>query len=289
MSNEGKKDNESVSTNVDSKRYDQKDTAAFKYKMVLHWDLYNRINALVKHYNDIRGNVNSDEYKGVLTEVQQHKHNVLTAALELIQEASKGSLYDDRYYVDETEESRYRVKEGSEEKLQKKYDEFHLAIANNPKYNQSSMFTNSETESLVYKTVQLAALRVDTPLTKDGLVNRANNTLLLSETKMNRHMLLIDLQSHLNGMMDKRDDKHDAKRTVLQAAIKALKSGDSKDFTAFENAVNNPKNKDYKAAFFVSITDTLVKQTLVVAEQMRNEAKTGLVEKQTENYTFKPR
>lgn len=161
-----------------------------------------------------------------------------------------------------------------EEKEQKTV-QLQAIIQKNPKYNES--FFRSQTERLVYRAVEFTGLKAP---------EQANSTKIqVLDSKIKKNATLIALQSHLNTFKDKikivngkptsDDPKALAKFMVLNAAISAVKSGNTEDLQ--KTIKQYPK---YNEAFFASTTEKLVKQAINVSK-LSDEVK------EVEKYDFK--
>ena len=128
----------------------------------------------------------------------------------------------------------------------KTYDDLRDTIAKYPSYNQASF--SSDTEKLVYKAIQLAP------------PNKSNNDEVYIPSK-DQMKLIIELQTQLNAVIGKNDEKHIHKTQVLETAIAVLKG--LKDKKEISSAIKQfPR---YNEAFFTSKTEQLVNKVFELA------------------------
>lgn len=185
-------------------------------------------NQLHTQINTARASFNNDK-----SEKGKQKKAVLEGALAIINE---------------------KTVEGRQEKLNALYS----LIKDNPRYNEAIF--SSTTEKLVYQAVEFSGLSVGKEKPDDE-----QEKIRVSQTSNQKSTLLVDLQTHLNSMKGKNDEKHNQKRAVLEAAIGVVNG--TLSLGALGTIIK--ANPEYDAAFCSSITKTLVDQTIKICANER--------------------
>jgi hypothetical protein len=124
------------------------------------------------------------------------------------------------------------------------FDDLLKAITDNPLYNQAIF--PSETKNLVDRSIKLAPEN-----SKSSAINK------------DQKQLIVDLQTHLNSISSKHDEKHQEKQVVIIIALDVMNGKAS--VRDLEVAMKD--NPRYGEAFFTSKTETLISQALELANK----------------------
>lgn len=176
-------------------------------------------------------------------------------------ETKKKKLTEEEYLLEELKKHLKHVSQYSDEKHthkknvleiaidfltgKKTFDQLETAIKDNHAYNKAIF--PSDTEKYVHKAISLAP------------VNKAEGD--KPKLSADAMKLIVQLQTQMNAVSGKDDQKHKDKTAVLQAAIDLLHGKSDKE--TLEKVIK--EHPRYNEAFFTSKTEQLVKRVIELA------------------------